>query len=75
MILDAVTSYDIWIWHALFGMPGTNNDLNVSVNGTKYNFGYYLADGIYPNWSTFKKAIRHPFEEKNSLHHDARELS
>jgi hypothetical protein len=45
-------------------MSGTNNDLNVSVNGTTYNFGYYLVDGIYPNWSMFKKAIHHPFEEK-----------
>jgi hypothetical protein len=29
MILEAVAGYDLWIWHAFFGMPGTNNDLNV----------------------------------------------
>src|SRR5438876_9552054 len=29
MILEAVASYDLWIWHAFFGMPGSNNDINV----------------------------------------------
>eukprot|EP00267_Zea_mays_P051534 XP_020404495.1 protein ALP1-like [Zea mays] len=84
MILEVVATYDLWIWHAFFGMPGTNNDVNVlhrspvfdplttgrmppvnyTVNGHAYNFRYYLADGIYPNWPTFVKAIRHPYEEK-----------
>jgi hypothetical protein len=84
MILEAVATYDLWIWHAFFGMPGTNNDVNVlhrslvfdpmtngrmplvnyTINGHAYNFIYYLADGIYPDWPTFVKAIRHPYEEK-----------
>ncbi|XP_058198445.1 uncharacterized protein LOC131313964 [Rhododendron vialii] len=29
MILEVVASYDLWIWHAFFGMPGSHNDLNV----------------------------------------------
>ncbi|XP_047327607.1 uncharacterized protein LOC124931224 [Impatiens glandulifera] len=29
IILEAVASYDLWIWHAFFGMPGTLNDINV----------------------------------------------
>ena len=29
VILEAVADYDIWIWHAFFGMAGTNNDINV----------------------------------------------
>ena len=28
-MLEAVASYDRWIWHAFFGTPGSNNDLNV----------------------------------------------
>ncbi|RLN24092.1 putative nuclease HARBI1 [Panicum miliaceum] len=29
IILEAVASNDLWIWHAYFGMPGSHNDLNV----------------------------------------------
>jgi hypothetical protein len=29
IILEAVASKDLWIWHALFGMPGSHNDINV----------------------------------------------
>jgi len=29
LILEAVASYDLWIWHAFFGCPGTINDLQV----------------------------------------------
>ncbi|XP_073020979.1 uncharacterized protein [Primulina eburnea] len=72
IILEAVADYDLWIWHAYFGMPGSNNDINVleasnifsnlapgiappanyTIYGKEYNTGYYLADGIYPKWST-----------------------
>ncbi|KAL0875314.1 hypothetical protein Bca101_025019 [Brassica carinata] len=29
IVLEAVASYDLWIWHAFFGLPGTLNDINV----------------------------------------------
>ena len=29
IILEAVASYDLWIWHSFFGLPGSNNDINV----------------------------------------------
>ncbi|RWR75069.1 putative nuclease HARBI1 [Cinnamomum micranthum f. kanehirae] len=29
LILEAVASYDLWIWHAFFGLPGSHNDINV----------------------------------------------
>jgi hypothetical protein len=29
IILEAVASKDLWIWHAFFGMPDSHNDINV----------------------------------------------
>ncbi|KAL5554961.1 hypothetical protein UlMin_037197 [Ulmus minor] len=29
IILEAVADYDLWIWHAYFGLPFSNNDINV----------------------------------------------
>jgi hypothetical protein len=29
IILEAVASQDLRIWHAFFGVPGSNNDINV----------------------------------------------
>ncbi|XP_022041674.1 uncharacterized protein LOC110944321 [Helianthus annuus] len=84
LILEAVASQDLWIWHSFFGLPGSLNDLNVlyqsaiftdfvngtgpdtrfTVSGVEYRRGYYLADGIYPSWSTIVKTIPYPEEEK-----------
>ena len=29
IILEAIASYDLWIWHPFFGLPGSLNDINV----------------------------------------------
>ncbi|XP_071726919.1 uncharacterized protein [Rutidosis leptorrhynchoides] len=83
LMLEAVASYDLWIWHTFFVMTGSNNDINVlnqspifdilkngtfpsapfEVNGHEYNKGYYLADGIYPDWATLVKGYSCPTEE------------
>ncbi|XP_070672527.1 uncharacterized protein [Malus domestica] len=34
------------------------------VNGNKYDRAYYLADDIYPKWTTFVKTVPHPQSEK-----------
>lgn len=88
IMLEAVASMDLWIWHAFFGAAGSNNDINVldqsplftdvlqgrappvefTVNGKQYNMGYYLADGIYPDWATFAKSITRPQSEKHKLY-------
>ena len=88
LILEAVASHDLWIWHAFFGVAGSNNDINVlnqstvfinelkgqaprvqyMVNGNQHNIGYFLADGIYPEWAVFVKSIRLPIPDKEKLY-------
>ncbi|XP_023749730.2 uncharacterized protein LOC111898014 [Lactuca sativa] len=87
LVLEAVASQYLWIWHVFFGVAGSNNDVNVlhqspifddllngkapdapfTVNGNEYKYGYYLTDGIYPQYSTFVKAFRHPVEERDNF--------
>ncbi|XP_073286159.1 uncharacterized protein [Primulina huaijiensis] len=45
IILEAVTDYDLWIWHAYFGMLGSNNDINVLVSSNLFS---NIAQGIAP---------------------------
>ncbi|GJS35340.1 ALP1-like protein isoform X1 [Tanacetum coccineum] len=87
IMLEAVASYDLWIWHAFFGVAGANNDLTVlnnsplfddllddiapmasfQCNGVTFEKGYYLADDIYPQWSSFVKSLTVANSEKNAL--------
>ena len=36
IILEAVASHDLWIWHAFFGVAGSNNDINVLNQSTLF---------------------------------------
>ena len=29
LIMEAIATHDLWIWHAFIGIPGSNNDINV----------------------------------------------
>ncbi|GJV51223.1 ALP1-like protein [Tanacetum coccineum] len=80
ILLKAIASNDLWIWHAFFGVARMNNDLNVLrqspifndlksgrapdvpfvANNVPYKRGYYLTDGIYPQWSVLIKSIKNP---------------
>ncbi|GJY09724.1 DNA helicase [Tanacetum coccineum] len=86
-MLEAVASYDLWIWLSFFGVAGANNDLTVlnnsllfddilddislvvpfRVNGVTFEKGYYIADGIYPRWTTFVKSFRVARYEKSAI--------
>ncbi|XP_009351799.3 uncharacterized protein LOC103943275 [Pyrus x bretschneideri] len=55
IVLEAVASYDTWIWHAVFGDLGSNNDINVLwssplfdnvVNGWAPEFRYKCKEEI-----------------------------
>lgn len=87
LVLEAVATKDLWIWHSFFGMPRAMNNINVLkrstlfnklsrgeaprcdfvVNGHDYHTGYYLADGIYPSWSTLIKTYNAPSTPKLQL--------
>ncbi|XP_050255135.1 uncharacterized protein LOC126701031 [Quercus robur] len=45
IILEVVASYDLWIWHAFFGLPRSNNDINVLERSHVFN---ELAEGRAP---------------------------
>ncbi|GJZ95489.1 hypothetical protein Tco_0667823, partial [Tanacetum coccineum] len=36
-MLEVVASQDLWIWHAFYGMTGTNNDINVLDNSSLFD--------------------------------------
>ncbi|XP_021801024.1 uncharacterized protein LOC110745247 [Prunus avium] len=37
IILEAVAGFDTWVWHAFFGVPGSQNDLNVLGQSPVFN--------------------------------------
>ncbi|XP_056850878.1 uncharacterized protein LOC130500155 [Raphanus sativus] len=56
LVLEAVASYDLWIWHAFFGAPGTMNDLNIldqspvfddMINGIAPQVNFYVNGREY----------------------------
>ncbi|XP_062193511.1 uncharacterized protein LOC133896889 [Phragmites australis] len=49
---------------------GVPHLVSYSINGNRYDMGYYLGDGIYPEWATIVKAIPAPRGNK-SIHFSA----
>ncbi|XP_071687238.1 protein ALP1-like [Rutidosis leptorrhynchoides] len=45
IMLEAVASQDLWIWHGFFGMAGANNDINVLNASPLFNS---IKDGTAP---------------------------
>ncbi|KAJ9550669.1 hypothetical protein OSB04_014714 [Centaurea solstitialis] len=45
------------------------------VNGTEYNKGYYLGDGIYPEWAMIVKSFPHPSDPKRKKFKEMQEAA
>nr|GEU54744.1 hypothetical protein [Tanacetum cinerariifolium] len=56
ILLEAVASQDLWIWHAFFEIPFV-------ANGVSYPSGYYLVDGIYSELAPLVKTILEPADD------------
>ena len=50
---------------------GETTPVEFVANGHTYNYGYYLADGIYQRWQTFVKPFSKPQGKKNLDFHNA----
>ncbi|CAL8160550.1 unnamed protein product [Prunus armeniaca] len=48
-------------------LRGQGLNITYQVNNTVYQTGYYLADDIYPRWTTFVKSIPNPRSQKQKL--------
>ena len=46
---------------------GVATPANYTILGNNYNMGYYLADSIYPKWSTLVETIHEPHGPKKKL--------
>ncbi|XP_074342095.1 uncharacterized protein LOC141679511 [Apium graveolens] len=67
IILEAVASYDTWSPVFDKVIAGDSPTVVFHVNGKRYNNVYYLADGIYPRYSTFVKTISNPATQAHKL--------
>jgi hypothetical protein len=54
-------------------LQGKAPEVQYIANGSQYNMGYYLADGIYLEWATFVKTINRPLSAKHNLFASCRE--
>lgn len=52
VILKVVASYDLWIWHAFFGMPRSFNDINVLDISFPYLMNFVVVMPLLQNLSS-----------------------
>nr|KAJ0195912.1 hypothetical protein LSAT_V11C700356830 [Lactuca sativa] len=59
VILEAVVSHDLWFWHALFSILGSNNDLNVLQASPLFN---NILQGKAPDMSYIVDGNEYKYE-------------
>ncbi|GKC34022.1 ALP1-like protein [Tanacetum coccineum] len=57
ILLEAVASHDLWIWHAFFGVAGSNNDVNVLYQSPIFND---LKSGRAPEIPFVANGVNYP---------------
>ncbi|GJZ63336.1 ALP1-like protein [Tanacetum coccineum] len=60
ILLEAIASQDLWIWHAFFGVSGMNNDVNVLRQSPLFND---LKSGRAPDVPFVHEAARKDVEQ------------
>ncbi|GJX57912.1 ALP1-like protein [Tanacetum coccineum] len=58
ILLEAVASRDLWIWHAFFGVDGSNNDINVLYQSPLFND---LKTGRAPKIPFVANGVSYPY--------------
>ncbi|XP_047979203.1 uncharacterized protein LOC125221123 [Salvia hispanica] len=60
-------------WRGQFTTGYKGPSIEFTANGNVHNMGYYLADGIYPQWPVFLKTIRCPIGDSRKYFARAQE--
>ncbi|XP_042410160.1 protein ALP1-like [Zingiber officinale] len=68
---DIIVLYEYPIFNNV--LQGNMLEINFTVNDTTYTKGYYLTDGIYPEWATFVKTFPCPEDPKRKLFKERQE--
>ncbi|KAJ0585192.1 putative harbinger transposase-derived protein [Helianthus annuus] len=58
IMIEAVASQDLWIWHAFFGMPGSHNDITIINHSPLLND---RVNGIGPKGTFFVNGIEYMY--------------
>jgi len=65
-MLGSLNDINVLDWSPIFAalVECHTAPVNYTINRHEYTMEYYLADEIYPNWSTFVKTIPRPLGVK-----------